>query len=105
MIELRFRNTYSGLDYEEVYTNIPMDVENAIQSLLRNIIKGNPQIKIYINDLNKMNDMIIKSDCGAKKECCNNCKWYNKGIKNMAYCAISPEAKQNPAEDICDKYE
>ena len=40
-----------------------------------------------------------------RKQCCDNCKWYNKGIKNMAYCAMNSEDKTNPKEDICDKYE
>ena len=50
-------------------------------------------------------DEMLAPSCGVEKECCRNCKWYNKGIKNMAYCAMNTESKSNPNEDICDKYE
>lgn len=48
----------------------------------------------------------IKSKpCSNDKECCKNCKWYNKGIKNMVYCAVNPDiSNTNPKETKCEKY-
>ena len=53
MIEIRIRRTYGGLDYEDVYENIPMEVDTAICTLLRNIKYGRNDIKMHINDLTK----------------------------------------------------
>lgn len=53
MITIRIRHTYGGLDYEDIYENVPMEVSNAIQILLRNTKYGNDKIKMYIEDYNK----------------------------------------------------
>ena len=53
MITIRIRRTYGGLDYEDIYENIPMEVDTALCTLLRNIKYGNDKIKMHTEDHDK----------------------------------------------------
>lgn len=58
-------------------------------------------------------EIVIAPTCNGKgTECCKTCKWYNKGMKNMAYCACPPNEEilkkkemPNPKKHVCEKYE
>ena len=56
MITIKIRHTYGGLDYEDIYENVPMEVDVAIQTLLRNTKYGNGKIKMSIKNYNEKED-------------------------------------------------
>ena len=82
-----------------------------MKNLLDYTLRELKDISISIDELyNKVSQITIEEKqkpCGKhNKECCKNCKWYNKGVKNMAYCAVNPDVSSvNPKEEKCEKYE
>lgn len=84
------------------------------------LILGHRYDKLYIEHDGQLNYKIDKAtatvyvtrECeGKDKDCCKTCKWFNKGLKNMAYCAqpsnevLTGNKKPNPDKHVCDKFE